>query len=1450
MPPQQNAAATARLYLARQYQAGEARTSNMMETSLDSARSYECASTAVISQRLPSTRPIDQRWDRSRGIVFSRAKRPIPGDYTWSRGNSITFGPLSSHSKAYYIRSLGPQQPDRQRSMVNDPNRTPTFNVPPQNEQLAKLAQIEAGLRKENAELESRIAKQASQMAQSDAKLAQLRHQREGDIRAAQSRASELRAAVEDARRQEQQIHSKRVSAMNVEIKQVLRKATDEAEKARHLQEQMQALVTQHSRDLLGQKQRLDKQRAEELQAATRGRQVRKEVERSSYGTYRKVYDDLNDSLVQLSRSVVLVENARFKAAKVMEERPSYSAQMEKVHPWFKHLYPQLSERLDMYHREHTSSAEASGNAIKELRYAQQDLEGAFRMSAHASRALSRYHRINEEPNKLTMTAMVHWIANDQPFRVRRDEVDDEMKGLRRRIAQEKNEALRAHHQQDLDDLQAMRHAASKVLSVHSKIRDIKSLEALLTDSFAEKEVFAAVLKPTIQIEEAALMWQVLIGMDGPADEVNAVSFEEQRTFRRAYLDKALETRTSVREAETLVRRKALLRESLGQRSEEREREVDAIIRERITLKRVEERSAFARLGVARASRSSAFARTSRATSVGPPIRSILSISTGLRRPLSAPPPAARATGASNNSDGVREKREVELEIVKIKRSIVQMPEGKERKHAESHLVDLRREVSKHELARLEAKLAELLRTKPASLSIDRYARQIEKRMRVLAEAGAGQSDRDGHPPSKREVVYLRRRLRMQRQKPVGSAQAANTSEGGVGASTGFVTFKPTAARQAAHTFWPPGFRHFHAEGARPNLAAEDRDAPSKRVQSIDPIYFLPRGAERQGSELCFGDAESAQSLSAGLPSVQCSSKSLAAGQSDGQDGEHTTSAEGEHEPDAQSSQQSDAYVLSSPDQSDSASFAASTASDHSSADEQDGVDEQESDSDTEAEVALTYQIPAADYRNAVMASRNTSAAFWTYKLYKNSEGKTPTLHFCTNLKAAEEQAQKFLDEPVIGFDIEWEPKGYLKKENIKDNVSLIQIASEDKIGLFQIARFVGDTVEQLMPPSLRKVLESDQTIKAGVNIIGDARRLKQYLNVEMKGLFELSHLYKVVTFSETEPAKVNRALVSVAAQVQNVLLLPLKKDEVRTSAWAKALNLQQVEYSASDAYAGFRLFHALERKRLGMRPRPPRPAFYERHQPLVLGDGTVVVQRVAARAGKGAGVGVGEEEGEEKFFDAVETMDTYELGEQVVAGVPLDGVGVTYPTLPQVEETTSLSPAPSELAPPTEEPIPAAEEATSEVADDATYEAADETTNKAADETRKEAATPTDSEVAKQPTKRPPPPSSPEVSLADTWVTSWRAALPAEYKLACGNATLRVYHLWHEQKFDIARVAALARDPPLAPVTVASYVLQAIKEEDLPYDVGSVGEALDLMPSSVLGRYRGIVEKVREKGA
>jgi hypothetical protein len=262
-------------------------------------------------------------------------------------------------------------------------------------------------------------------------------------------------------------------------------------------------------------------------------------------------------------------------------------------------------------------------------------------------------------------------------------------------------------------------------------------------------------------------------------------------------------------------------------------------------------------------------------------------------------------------------------------------------------------------------------------------------------------------------------------------------------------------------------------------------------------------------------------------------------------------------------------------------------------------VDEEvDEEADVEEHVDLDFQIPEDTLRTAMLAPESTRASFWSPKMYRGAEGQSLTTHYCRTKDVAERVAQHFLKEKVVGFDIEWRP--FSSIYNIKQNSSLIQLACEDRIALFHIALFLGKTPEELMPPTLKTILESPDIYKVGVAVKGDFTRLQKFLNIEPQGIFELSRLHNVVEYHKVDAKKQqSNKLTGLAAQVLQHLQLPLYKGEqlaedpadtanVRSSDWSKPLNLQQIHYAAADAYAGFRLYHMIEWKRKQLRPTPP----------------------------------------------------------------------------------------------------------------------------------------------------------------------------------------------------------------------------------------------------------------------
>ena len=197
----------------------------------------------------------------------------------------------------------------------------------------------------------------------------------------------------------------------------------------------------------------------------------------------------------------------------------------------------------------------------------------------------------------------------------------------------------------------------------------------------------------------------------------------------------------------------------------------------------------------------------------------------------------------------------------------------------------------------------------------------------------------------------------------------------------------------------------------------------------------------------------------------------------------------------------------------------------------------------------------------ASQSSRDMKPLFWEYSLYRGPLGEKVKVHYCKSLADTERIARHFFDQEVIGFDIEWKSNASAK-EGIKKNVALIQLASEERIALFHIARFRGgDTVDNLVPETFKYIMQSPRITKVGVSIKADCTRLRRFMGIESRGLFELSHLYKLVKYSPNDASSVDKRLVRLATQVEEHLGLPLwKGQDVRSSDWSADLNYEQVQ--------------------------------------------------------------------------------------------------------------------------------------------------------------------------------------------------------------------------------------------------------------------------------------------------
>ena len=87
--------------------------------------------------RLPSTRPIDRRWDQSRGLIFSNAKRTTRTNYTWSHSDGIVFAEIPASRRGYSptrdtfrnLRNSSQTTPGAARDSVSDPHLVSSADI-------------------------------------------------------------------------------------------------------------------------------------------------------------------------------------------------------------------------------------------------------------------------------------------------------------------------------------------------------------------------------------------------------------------------------------------------------------------------------------------------------------------------------------------------------------------------------------------------------------------------------------------------------------------------------------------------------------------------------------------------------------------------------------------------------------------------------------------------------------------------------------------------------------------------------------------------------------------------------------------------------------------------------------------------------------------------------------------------------------------------------------------------------------------------------------------------------------------------------------------------------------------------------------------------------------------------------------------------------------------------
>jgi len=160
----------------------------------------------------------------------------------------------------------------------------------------------------------------------------------------------------------------------------------------------------------------------------------------------------------------------------------------------------------------------------------------------------------------------------------------------------------------------------------------------------------------------------------------------------------------------------------------------------------------------------------------------------------------------------------------------------------------------------------------------------------------------------------------------------------------------------------------------------------------------------------------------------------------------------------------------------------------------------------------------------------------------------------------------------TIGLDMEWRPT--FAPGRPENPVALIQLACDDEILLVQVSAM------QAFPSGLRDLLESAESLKAGVGIQYDCKKLWRDHRVSVRNCVDLALLARSVDTRWKGPYG---AGIGLSRLVETYLGQKLAKGRIRTSNWESELSTQQQEYAANDCHSSVEIYRTLIQRAPGL---------------------------------------------------------------------------------------------------------------------------------------------------------------------------------------------------------------------------------------------------------------------------
>ncbi len=211
---------------------------------------------------------------------------------------------------------------------------------------------------------------------------------------------------------------------------------------------------------------------------------------------------------------------------------------------------------------------------------------------------------------------------------------------------------------------------------------------------------------------------------------------------------------------------------------------------------------------------------------------------------------------------------------------------------------------------------------------------------------------------------------------------------------------------------------------------------------------------------------------------------------------------------------------------------------------------------------AVTPDFEVADLVNPKVEINIPKGSINEFPLQRY-EGQIVLVQDDSGLEAA---LQSIAAESILGFDTESRP---VFRRGQSYPPALLQLAGAQCVWLFQLKKLK-------MPEALFAVLSDTQTIKVGVAIRDDIRKLQEIRKFEAGGFVEIADFTQ-------KAGIVNTGLRSLAA----IFLKFRISKGAQVSNWSRSeLSPSQIQYAATDAWVSRELF--LKLREVGLAPEHP----------------------------------------------------------------------------------------------------------------------------------------------------------------------------------------------------------------------------------------------------------------------